>query len=277
MTADQKFELKGFRRIQWWLYSWAFNAKVKRRGLKFVPDEMRRYEILYDGNGMWRRPFWERLARRVMTGHLLDPNEARVNSVELEVGRLYYNLVMLIKPDLVLETGVSQGYSTCCIAAALQQLDRNGKIYCIDPATIPHLWDGSALEKSIVWFPAFSHEVVENVNHLQFDMLVIDSEHSYRVAMEEVIAFERLLKPGGYLIMHDVLLFDGVGAVASQLRRNPRFELVTLPSPRASGVAIVRKRRSGEPALFFEERFGGLQAVQRDVGTPLFWQENDAT
>jgi predicted O-methyltransferase YrrM len=273
----QKLELKGFRRVQWWLYSRAFNATGKRKRSKFVPDEMRRYETLYDANGIWRRPFWERLARRLMNRHLLDRNEARVNSVELEVGRLYYNLVMLIKPRLVLETGVSQGYSTCCIAAALQELGQSGKIYCVDPMAIPHLWDGSRLEKSIIWFPAFSHEIVERVNDLQFDMLVIDSEHSYLVAMEEVIAFERLLKSGGYIAMHDVLLFDGVGAVVSQLIRNPRFEVVTLPSPRESGIAIVRKRCDGEPALVFEERFRGLQAVERRSGVPLLWRENGAT
>lgn len=277
MTPAQKLELKGFRRVQWWLYSRAFNATGRRKRSKFVPDEMRRYESLYDANGIWHRPFWERWARRLMNRHLLDPNEARVNSVELEVGRLYYNLVMLIKPQLVLETGVSQGYSTCCIAAALEHLGQNGKIYCVDPMIIPHLWDGSALEKSIIWFPAFSHEIVERVNDLQFDMLVIDSEHSYLVAMEEVIAFERLLKPGGYIVMHDVLLFDGVGATVSQLMRNPRFEVVTLTSPRTSGVAIVRKRRDGEPTLIFEERFRDLRAVERDSGVPLLWRENGAT
>ena len=63
----------------------------------------------------------------------------------------------------------------------------------------------------------------------------------------------------------------------SQLMRNPRFEVVTLTSPRASGVAIVRKRRNGEPTLIFEERFRDIRAVERDSGVPLLWQENGAT
>ena len=270
---DEKLKLTGFRRLQWWLYAFVFNAGPKRQRHRFTPSELRAYEKLYAGHGIWNRPWWERLVRRFMKGRLIDPNEARVNSVELEVGRLYYNLISLIEPCLVLETGVSQGYSTCCIASALKHLGGQRHIYCVDPAVIPHLWDGSALAHSITWFASYSSEIYDRVKDLEFDVLVIDSEHSYRVAMEEILSFETLLKPGGYIIMHDVLLFDGVGAVAKQVMHNPRFEAVTLPSPRHSGVAIIRKRYNGEPALKFDETFVGTPAIERTAGIPLVWEQ----
>ena len=47
--------------------------------------------------------------------------------VEVEVGRLWYSLVMLHRPQYVLETGTHQGFSTACIAAALRLL--GGAIY----------------------------------------------------------------------------------------------------------------------------------------------------
>jgi hypothetical protein len=63
--------------------------------------------------------------------------------------------------------------------------------------------------------------------------------------------------------MHDSIFFDGVGAAVKQLYNNPRFEVITLDTPRKShlagsrcpGITIVRKLSDGEPALKFEDNF----------------------
>jgi hypothetical protein len=84
--------------------------------------------------------------------------------------------------------------------------------------------------------------------------------------MWEVMNFEKLLKTGGYILMHDSIYFEGVKAVVKQLTRNPRFEVVTLNTPRTHGtnqpcpgISVVKKIRDGEPALIFENCYKGWE------------------
>ena len=82
-------------------------------------------------------------------------------------------------------------------------------------------------------------------------MLVLDSDHHYDTIMTELVLYEPLLNAGGTILFHDSLFFDGVGAAVQQVLANPRFQGLTLDSPRRAipgqrcpGVTIVRKVRS---------------------------------
>ncbi|MBI9088415.1 MAG: class I SAM-dependent methyltransferase [Desulfobacterium sp.] len=190
-----------------------------------------------------------------------DTNEIDYSSIELEVGKVWHTLIKLLKPTSILETGVHKGYSTCCMASALYELKTNGHIWCIDPQVLPHLWENTELDQLVTWIPKFSNETFEDVKNINFDLLVLDSNHDYNTAIWELTTFEPLLKKGGYIFMHDTLYFDGVGAAVKQLYENPRFELVTLDSPRTHGhsgrcpgITIIRKIKNGAP-LFFEEEY----------------------
>lgn len=66
--------------------------------------------------------------------------------------------------------------------------------------------------------------------------------------------------------MHDSIFYAGVKAVVNQLTQNPRFEVLTLKTPRTHGtkqpcpgLTIVRKIRDGEPALAFENCYEGWE------------------
>ncbi|MCB9844838.1 MAG: class I SAM-dependent methyltransferase [Phycisphaeraceae bacterium] len=178
-------------------------------------------------------------------------------SVEVEVGRLWHALVMLLRPRTVLETGTYFGYSTCCIAAALRDLGGPRRIITIDPQAREHLWRGSDLEPLIEWMPMRSQEAAPRLAGTEFDLLVLDSDHHYQTVMEELVVFEPMLRPGGAILLHDSLYFDGVGQAVRAMESNPRFECVTLDSPRTHGrprcrrpgVTLVRKARKGRPSL----------------------------
>jgi hypothetical protein len=94
-------------------------------------------------------------------------------------------------------------------------------------------------------------------------MLVIDSEHDYKTVMQELIIFEKQLNIVVVIFMHDALYFDGVGAAIKQLYMNPRFEVITLDSPRnhgkpnarCPGITLVKKISDGEPELNYEQAF----------------------
>lgn len=227
-----------------------------------MPTKIRRFEKTYDpSNGGYRR----RLRSTPDFG-----------SVEVEVGRLWYAMVMLLRPVHVLETGTYWGYSTSMIAAGLRDLGQGGVVTSIDPVEADHLWEGTALSRHVKWICARSQDVAADLKGTTFDMLVLDSDHHYRTIMEELIAFEPLLKPGGVILLHDTLFFDGVGAAVRQLRENPRFEVVTLDSPRTHGkpgwrppgVTICRKLKRRGPALRFDEALADLHVG--DPKTPAF-------
>jgi predicted O-methyltransferase YrrM len=227
------------------------------------PVEISSFEKLYDTRtGGWHA----------------TPAEIRINvfekelypvifydSIELEVGHFYHAFIKLTRSSVILETGVSRGYSTCCIASALSELRRGGHVYAIDPADYPHLWEGTGLEPYISWLPKTSQDAAREVAVREYDLLIIDSHHDYDTCMFEVMNFEPLLKVNGYILMHDSLFYDGVGAVVKQLVSNPRFDVMTHMTPRSHGdsrsrcpgLTVVRKIAAEGPPIRFEEQFSG--------------------
>ncbi|MGH7999995.1 MAG: class I SAM-dependent methyltransferase [Brasilonema sp.] len=232
---------------------YAFNTYVaflkKRGSYGKLPVRLLNYEKLYDKR----------------TGGWYDINLKGITygSVELEVGRFYYAFVQMTQPKLVLETGVFNGYSTSCVAAALKDLNNGGHIFGIDPSHMPHIWENTDVKSFITWIPTLSQDAIPFIEGKKFDLLVLDSDHSYKTVMWELINFEKYLEVGGHILMHDSLYFDGVGAAVKQIYKNPRFEVITLNSPRTHGndkgrcpgVTVVRKIAEGFPALEFEQEF----------------------
>jgi predicted O-methyltransferase YrrM len=199
-------------------------------------------------------------------------------SVELEVGRLWHSLVLLLQPRMVLETGTYKGYSTACIASALASLGGDRRVITIDPCPQGgQVWEGTELESIITLRRQMSQEAFGDLflSKVRFDMLVLDSDHHYDTIMTELMLYEPLLNVGGTILLHDSLFFDGVGAATRQLLANPRFQGLTLDSPRHAlpnqrcpGVTIVRKDREGAPELYMDKRYCGWE-VGDPFSTPL--------
>lgn len=70
------------------------------------------------------------------------------------------------------------------------------------------------------------------------------------------MTLEPQVREGGYVIIHDSSFFDGVGRTAKHLYDNPRFEVITIETPRKvsvptiaapvpMGCTIARKVRNG--------------------------------
>ena len=239
------------------LYYGAFSIFIKRRRRAFHPYEMENYERSYDDScGGYIIPF--KNIYRVFAKPLhLEVPEISYGSVEVEVGNLYYSFVRLTRPDLILETGCYRGYSTCCIASALYQ-NKKGCVYTIDPLEISHLWDHSHLTSCIKWIKSLSKDAYHHLKDITFDMLILDSEHTYETVMTELVLYEPLLKIGGYIFLHDCLISDGVALAVKQLIDNGRFEVLISDTPRTHGVinplrtpglCVVQKKRNGEPQL----------------------------
>jgi len=175
-------------------------------------------------------------------------------SMELEAAKVWSAWVKLIKPKIVVETGTYVGYSTSIIAAAIEEIGYEGIIYTIDPWNIPHLWEDTNLARFINFINLPSDKALHQIKDLNIDLLVCDSLHSYQNTMWEIANYEPLLEEGGYIFMHDTVLFDGVGAVVETLIKSRRFEVITADTARKCGVTIARKILSGEKLPIDEEK-----------------------
>lgn len=251
--------------------------------------ELAAYEATYDPRyGDWLRP--------PEPGQ--DPRDHA--SVEREVGHFWYALVMMTRPQRVLETGTHVGYGTCCIAGALRDLSRidgqERRIVTMDPVMPPspgHLWKGHELERFVRFVQGKSHDVAaEALAQLggSPDMLVLDSDHGYRTVIWELQAFEPALGVGGLVVFHDALYYDGVGLAIRQLIESGRFEAVSLDTPRHTldhprpsagrrsefrcpGVVVARKRAKG-PVVELIEALGPTPTG--DLATPAVLRRGEA-
>ena len=172
--------------------------------------------------------------------------------VELPVADLLFNLAYNSHSKNILETGTSRGFSTCHLATAA--LARAGKLITIDLDPLPyHLWEGSKLEPTIYFLKGRSSLEVKSdvegiLNGELFDILFLDSLHSYEHLIAEIQVYEPMLRIGGMIILHDTLFYDALGFVVDDLEVNGRFQVVTVDThrhhgdnTRSPGVTIARK------------------------------------
>lgn len=171
--------------------------------------------------------------------------------IETPVADMLYTLVFNLKGRKVLETGTSRGFSTCHLAAAVIQ--QGGVVVTIDPFPAPwFLWRDSALAKSITHIPKSSENAVEDIERLlgrdQFDVMFLDSLHSYDHLAKEILLFDKYLRIGGLIVLHDTMYYDCLGLIAIEMCHNNGYEAINIPThrshdykSRSPGITVLRK------------------------------------
>ena len=118
--------------------------------------------------------------------------------------RYMHDLAVSINAQTIVELGPARGVST---AAWLLAAETTGG----------HVWSCDILEQDI--FPEVAeHEqwtyVVANDLDVvdrcprPIDLLFIDSEHTYQQTLDEMRAYVPLVRSGGYVLMHDTVIWD---------------------------------------------------------------------
>lgn len=210
---------------------------------------------LYDSDsGGWRLPGWlDQPCGPEMIEIWRRTMPLNYACVEREVGDLYQTPVANLKPRVVLETGTNIGYSTLCIADSMNVHSPNGIIYTIDVRPGYHLFD-STISGQLVKF-VLGNSLGVSLADLgviggaeTFDMLVLDSDHTYGTVARELNRYLPLLKTGGVAILHDSMFFDGIAVVVRELARFPAVEVLSFRTPRrhvegtrCPGITLVRK------------------------------------
>ena len=129
-----------------------------------------------------------------------------------EYHRALYTMIRILKPEIVIETGVFEGHSSLSILSALKE-NNKGFLYSIDlpspdlpsgkvpgwmvPEHLRKRWDLRA-GKSSDLLPTLLEEVKE------VDIFLHDSEHSYENMYWEYKTAWTHIKTGGLLLSHDV-------------------------------------------------------------------------
>jgi len=124
-----------------------------------------------------------------------------------------YILIRLIKPKLIVETGVLWGYSSAHILKALEE-NNSGFLYSID------LTDSRLLSRGLTSGPVVPDNlkgrweliIGKSIDKLpdllkkleSIDIFIHDSEHSYENMMFEYETAYESLNEGGLLISHDI-------------------------------------------------------------------------
>jgi len=136
-------------------------------------------------------------------------------SIDYESGTVLYVLVRIFKPEVVVETGVTNGVSSSFILKALTQNSR-GRLYSIDlhyregmsvpigkklgwiiPEELRNRWV-LALGESTKVLP----KLLKKLGTV--DIFFHDSRHTYKTMMKEYSIVWPFLKDGGLLLSHDV-------------------------------------------------------------------------
>jgi predicted O-methyltransferase YrrM len=142
-----------------------------------------------------------------------DPSEPlSVWTGRSELLNLVGALVSLMRPNVVVETGVALGFSTATILAAMRQNDR-GHLYSVDLPSVQYDHQrevGSAVPAELRsrWTLALgrSQKVLVPLLHKvePIDLFIHDANHAYSAQLREYRAAWPYLRPGGVLVSDDV-------------------------------------------------------------------------
>ena len=179
---------------------------------------------------------------------------------------LLHGLVRSLKPDVCVEIGSAQGWSTCHIGLALRE-NFTGHLHAIDPH-IPTRWNDKdavdslpiltgnlrrfGLERCVTIVRATSEQAARDWT-LPIDFLLIDGDHSYEGVKRDWTLFSPFLRPFGVAVFHDTTWeLHGVNRPDMGV---PRF--------------VEELRLAGHPVITID-RDCGLSMVQGiSGGTPL--------
>ena len=159
---------------------------------------------------------------------------------EPEVGELIKSLINIQSCRNVLEIGVFKGasyntFSDDCIQYTGIDIDDHREQIVKDK-----------MELNAHEFILGNSLVILGELEEKYDLIFIDSVHTFEHCMAEFKICEGLIRNKGLIVFHDAVKFSGVAGVIDYIKSFPHFDVITLDTPDhegrggASGIAVVR-------------------------------------
>ncbi len=227
-----------------------------------------------------------------------------ISNISEEEGNFVQKIIRSARPQVSLEVGCAYGISSLYICEALQEVNANKHII-IDPGQhFPHGkgpftgWEGIGLANlrragyaDLVDF----HEVPSYLGlsrlaeeRVKIDFAFIDGQHTFDYVLVDLFLVDKLLKPGGIVILDD-FLYPSIQSVCRYFLLNLRYKYIGPQS-----IAAWRKPRSiggmiWDSGLFALTRhlqlnlpisnYVALQKLQDDLigegpGTTRHWKDH---
>lgn len=170
---------------------------------------------------------------------------------------LLYTLIFTLRPKRYLEIGTFQGGSALLVSAAMDALDWDGKLICVDPAPkiTPENWERIQHRATII--EGYSPDILEKASQVSgqpFDFVLIDGDHTYNGVMRDAVGVLPYVAKGGYLLFHDSLN-EEVGAGIDDFLVMNRKRLVDIGV--LTREITIQTNGSGQ-----DVQWGGLRLMQ---------------
>jgi predicted O-methyltransferase YrrM len=198
------------------------------------------------------------ITRSYPMGQFEQPRDTAADQGDLGFGFIYYALSRVLKPDQVVVVGSYRGFSVVCTALGLVH-NRKGRLHFVDAAVVDDFWTNPARARRHFRTLGVDSRVTLHQTTTQqwlardrkahagqpfIDLLLLDGDHSFRGASFDYRKLGRLVRAGGYILLHDSFV-GGVGktewAVADFLGTLDidLFEALTFEV--AQGLTIIKK------------------------------------
>jgi predicted O-methyltransferase YrrM len=161
---------------------------------------------------------------------------------EPSVGRFLTQLVFYRRPAVVVELGCFVGWASAHVAMALQA-NGHGKLYCVDciqknlDATMMNL-KRLGLDEMVRTLLGKSTEpaVVERLPN-EIDVLFVDTSHTYRDTLDEILMYSSRIQETGCIVLHDSISFPGVRRAIAEM--SGKFRVLTFATENGNGVSVL--------------------------------------
>lgn len=152
-----------------------------------------------------------------------------------------YNITIESNAKQIIELGVRGAESTVSFLAALEQT--NGKLWSCD-INVP-IENAIHLKSNNRWtFVQGSDRDLVNQAPTQCDILFIDTSHTYEDTLFELNSYHTKVKPGGYIMLHDVegpMCSGVVKALDEFMLTHPAFSLSVINGNNGLGIIKIPK------------------------------------
>jgi predicted O-methyltransferase YrrM len=181
----------------------------------------------------------------------------------------HLGLLFSLAKGNVLELGTRGGVSTQALLAGVER--HGGHVYSVDIEDCSQVanhaqWTFTQASSTDPTLPdrldAFG-EIDENGEGAPFDLVLIDTEHTYEQASAELALWGLLVRPGGHILMHDPETFPGVRRAAREFAAAHGWA-ITIVTP-CNGMAVLRRPEYPEPVGVSAEGASWAMEAARDI------------